>query len=193
MAPARTCPSGRGRRSCGRRASRLRRRRARVSMNSAPSAVSRTKGTGAIGRELLREDHRAGPGAAAAMGRREGLVEVDVHGVDAEIARLHLADDGVEVGAVGIEIGAGFVHRLGDGDHVALEQPAGVGVGEHDRRDVRRRAARAPPPGPRCRRRAPARRPRGSRGAPPSPDWCRAPTPAPARSTACRRAPRAPP
>ena len=29
------------------------------------------------------------------------------------------------------------MHRLGDGDHVPLEEAAGVGVGEHDRRDVR--------------------------------------------------------
>src|SRR3712207_7949682 len=54
----------------------------------------------------LGQDHRPRTGAAAAMRRREGLVQVDVHGVDAEIARPHLADDGVEVRAVAIEIGA---------------------------------------------------------------------------------------
>ena len=39
-----------------------------------------------------------------------------------------------------VEEGAGGVHRLGDGDDVALEQAAGVGVGQHDRRDVGRQA-----------------------------------------------------
>ena len=68
------------------------------------------------GRERCGQHHRAGARAAAAMRRREGLVQVDVHGVDAEIAGPHLADDGVEVGAVAVEIGAGLVHRLGDLD-----------------------------------------------------------------------------
>src|SRR3712207_8870547 len=48
------------------------------------------------------EHHRAGARAATAMRRRESLVQVDVHGIDAEIARLRLADDGVEVRAVAI-------------------------------------------------------------------------------------------
>jgi hypothetical protein len=34
------------------------------------------------------------------MRRRERLVQVDVHRIDAEVARPHLADDGVEVRAV---------------------------------------------------------------------------------------------
>ena len=65
-------------------------------------------------------------------------MQIDVHGIDAEIARAHLADDGVEVGAVGVEVGAGRVHGLGDGHDVALEQPAGVGIGQHDGGDVGR-------------------------------------------------------
>ena len=65
-------------------------------------------------------------------------MQVDVHGVDAEVAGAHLADDGVEVGAVGVEVGTRRVHGLGDGHHVALEQPAGVGVGEHDGGDLGR-------------------------------------------------------
>src|SRR3546814_1881042 len=48
------------------------------------------------------EDHRAGAGSAAAMRSGEGLVEVDVHRVDAEVARADAADDGVEVRAVAI-------------------------------------------------------------------------------------------
>ena len=51
--------------------------------------------------------------AAAAVGRREGLVQVDVHDIDAEIRRPHAADDSVEIGAVAVEIGAHRVHGLG--------------------------------------------------------------------------------
>ena len=65
-------------------------------------------------------------------------MQVDVHGVDAEVARLHLADDGVEVGAVGVEERAGRVNGSGDRDDVALEEAAGIGVGEHERGDVLR-------------------------------------------------------
>ncbi|MDF2973271.1 MAG: hypothetical protein K0R61_3721 [Microvirga sp.] len=64
-------------------------------------------------------------------------MQVDVHGIDAEIARLRLAHDGVEVGAVAVEIGARIVDRLGDLRHLRLEQAAGVGVREHDRSHVR--------------------------------------------------------
>ena len=70
-----------------------------------------TNGTGAERRERLRQHHRPGARPAAAVRRREGLVQVDVHGVDAEVARPHLADDGVEVGAVAVEIGAGLRAR----------------------------------------------------------------------------------
>ena len=144
-------------------------------------------------RQRRRQRHRTRTRPAAAMRRRERLVQIDVHGIDAEIARPHLADDGVEVGAVRIEEGARRMHRVGNRHHVALEQPAGVGVGQHDRRHVRRQPLRSPPPDRRCRRRAPAPSRRDSPAAPPSPGWCRAPTPAPAPPSASRRAPRSPP
>ena len=63
-------------------------------------------------------------------------MQIDMHRIDAEIARPHPARDGVEIGAVAIEIGARLVHRVGDLDDVALEQSAGVGIGQHDGRDV---------------------------------------------------------
>ena len=63
-------------------------------------------------------------------------MQVDVHGVDAEIARPRLAHDGVEVRAVAVEIRARIVDRLGDLDDLVLEQPAGVRVGQHDGRHI---------------------------------------------------------
>ncbi len=59
-------------------------------------------------------------------------MQIDVHGVDAEIARTHHAHDGVEIGAVAVEVGARLVHGCGDVDDLGLEQAAGVGVGQHD-------------------------------------------------------------
>src|SRR5690606_14835558 len=63
--------------------------------------------------------------------------QVDVHGVDAQVARAHPANDGVEVGAVAIKIGARLVGQAADLQYVALEQAAGVRVGDHDGRHVR--------------------------------------------------------
>ena len=60
----------------------------------------------AEGRERFRQHDRARTRAAAAVRGREGLVEVDVHRVDAEVARANLADDRVEIGAVAIDEGA---------------------------------------------------------------------------------------
>jgi len=39
-----------------------------------------------------------------------------MHAVDAQIPRPHAADDGVEIGAVAIEEGAGVMDGLGDVD-----------------------------------------------------------------------------
>src|SRR3712207_7284910 len=47
-------------------------------------------------RSRFGHDDRARAWSAAAVRCVEGLVQVDVHRVDAEIARAHLADDGVE-------------------------------------------------------------------------------------------------
>ena len=91
-----------------------------------------------VRREPRRQHDRTRARAAAAMRGRERLVQVDVHGVDAEIARTRLADDGVEIRAVAVEVGSRLVHRIGDADDLALEQPAGVGIGQHDRRDIGR-------------------------------------------------------
>ena len=64
-------------------------------------------------------------------------MQVDVHRIDAEIARAHPADDRVEIRAVAIDVTARRVHRVRDRLHVALEQAAGVGIGDHHPGDVR--------------------------------------------------------
>src|SRR6202044_3374329 len=88
-----------------------------------------------------RQRDRTRAGSPAAMRGRERLVQVDVHGVDAEIARTRLADDGVEIRAVAVEIRPRLVNRISDADDLALEQSAGVWIGQHDRRNIGRERA----------------------------------------------------
>ena len=63
-------------------------------------------------------------------------MQIDVHRVDAEVARPDATDDRVEIGPVAIDEPAGGVDRVGDRPHLALEQSAGVGVGDHHARHV---------------------------------------------------------
>ena len=87
-------------------------------------------------RQPARQHHRTRARPTAAMGGRESLVQIEMHGVDAKISGPDLADDGVEIGPVAIEVRADFVHRLGDLQDLVLEQPAGVGIGQHDAGDI---------------------------------------------------------
>ena len=85
--------------------------------------------------ELVADGDRSGPGPAAPVGRREGLVRVEVHHIGAELPRAGLAKDRVHVGAVEIEQGPGVVHDVGRLADLGVEQPGGVGVGDHERRN----------------------------------------------------------
>ncbi len=60
-----------------------------------------------------------------------------MHRIDAEIARTRLAHDRVEIRSVAIEISPGLMHQSGNFDGIRLEQPAGVGISQHDRGDIR--------------------------------------------------------
>ena len=63
---------------------------------------------------------------------RKRLVQVDVHRINAEITRPHLADNRVEIRTIAVEIGARCVHRVSDRDDLRLKQPARIRVGQHD-------------------------------------------------------------
>ena len=82
--------------------------------------------------ELLDDAHGARPGPPAAVRRGERLVQVEVHDVDAHLARLGHPEDGVEVRAVAVDQPARLVHQPRDLQEVLLEQPERVGVGEHE-------------------------------------------------------------
>src|SRR2546421_7614853 len=75
------------------------------------------------------------------MRSREGLVEINMHRVDAEVARTRLAHDRVEIRPVAVEISPGLMHQSGYFEGILLEQSASVGIGQHDRGDVWREPA----------------------------------------------------
>ena len=61
-------------------------------------------------------------------------MQVQVHHVEAHVARAHLPQDGVEVGPVVVEQPTGVVDRAPDRLDAPLEDAEGRGVGEHDPR-----------------------------------------------------------
>ena len=67
------------------------------------------------------------------MGRGEGLVQVQMHCIEAHVAGPADAHQRVQVGAVVVELGAGRVHQLRHFQNLALEQAERVGVGQHQR------------------------------------------------------------
>ena len=65
------------------------------------------------------------------MGRREGLVQIQVHAVKAHVAGAGMAHDGVQVGAVVVAQAAGLVDDAGNLQNVRVKQAQGVGVCQH--------------------------------------------------------------
>ncbi len=74
--------------------------------------------------------------SAATVGRGEGLMQIHVHDVKAHIARAHRAQDGVQVRPVVVKEPTDVVDGFGDLGDLFFEEPNGVGIGQHDARDV---------------------------------------------------------
>ena len=89
------------------------------------------------GYEPLRDADRSAAGSAAAVGRGEGLMQVEVHDVEAHVTRTHGAQERIHVGPVVIQQAAAIVHQGRDLLDIFLEEAQGVGVGHHDAGDVR--------------------------------------------------------
>ena len=89
-------------------------------------------------RQVRPHRHRADAGAAAAVGDAEGLVQVQVADVGAELAGLGHADQGVEVGAVEVHLAAVVVDQVADLADAGLEHAVGRGVGDHQAGEGRR-------------------------------------------------------
>ncbi len=63
-------------------------------------------------------------------------MQVEVHDVDAEVAGARLGDEGVHVGSVHVEQAALAVEDFGDAGDLFVEDSEGVGIGEHEARDL---------------------------------------------------------
>ena len=92
---------------------------------------------GRNGSERLADADRPGARAAAAVGRAERLVDVEVHDVEAGLAGLEPAQDGVEVRAVHVGERAGLVDRVEQLADPRLEQAERRGVRDHHGRGAR--------------------------------------------------------
>src|SRR5581483_12004972 len=88
------------------------------------------------GLQVLLAEHGTGAGTAAAVRRRERLVQVQVHDVHAKVAGANLADQRVHVGAVHIELAALGVQDIGNLIDLLLENSQRVGIGKHEGGDV---------------------------------------------------------
>ena len=88
-----------------------------------------------MARDLL-DRHRPAAGASAAVGRRKGLVQIEVHDVDAEIAGTGDADERVHVGAIHVDQRTFAVDDLSGFDDVFFKDAERVGVGHHERGDI---------------------------------------------------------
>ena len=86
--------------------------------------------------QVLLDRHWAGAGAAATVGRRKSLVQVEMHDIGAEIARPRDADQRVHVGAVHVELRALRVQDFRDARDLLFEDAERVGIGEHQRGDI---------------------------------------------------------
>ena len=86
---------------------------------------------GQVRRQPLRGADRASARPAAAVGRAEGLVQVQVTNVEAQVAQLHPAQQGVHVGPVAVDQPARLVDDAADLDDVGVEQAQGAGQRYH--------------------------------------------------------------
>ena len=71
--------------------------------------------------------------AAAAMGDAEGLVQIQVADVGAELAGAGMADQRVEIGAVDVHLATGFVDQGAEIADLGLEHAVRGRVRDHDR------------------------------------------------------------
>ena len=96
-----------------------------------PLASSRVDMAGKVRREMRLDPDRPHARPAAAMRDGEGLVQVQVADVAADLSGLHQAHQRVHVGAVQIDLAAMLVGDLADLAHGLFEDAMGRGIGDH--------------------------------------------------------------
>ena len=87
--------------------------------------------------EVLGHADRTHARTAAPVGHGEGLVQVEVADVGADVARIRQADLGVHVRSVHVDLAAGVVHQVDDLADAALEDAVRRGVGHHQTGQLR--------------------------------------------------------
>ena len=89
-----------------------------------------------VGLENLLHADRTRARTAPAVRRREGLVQVDVQDVGADVTRTRDPAKGIHVRAVDIDEPTLLVHRLRDRSDLRLEESERIRIRDHDRRHV---------------------------------------------------------
>src|SRR5699024_4613435 len=87
--------------------------------------------------QSLADTNGAGAGTTAAMRRGERLVQIHVDDVEAHVAGPHLAEDGIQFGAIVIQQAAGFVDNGRDVLDVLFEPAQRGRVRQHDAGSLR--------------------------------------------------------
>ena len=87
--------------------------------------------SGQVGHEVGDHADRADARAAAAVRNAEGLVQVEVADVAAELARCGHADQGIHVGAIHIDAPAVRMHQLAEFLDLRFKHAVRAGVGDH--------------------------------------------------------------
>ena len=82
---------------------------------------------------MFADGHGAHAGSATSVRDTEGLVQVEVADIGAELSWLRQSDQGMEVCAVDINLATCIVHHCADVDDRLFENPVSRGVGHHQR------------------------------------------------------------
>ena len=86
-----------------------------------------------IGSQVLFHAYGSHAGSAAAVGDSEGLVQVDMHDVGAEVGRVRETHQGIHIGAVQVHLSAAIVHDAANLAYARLEHAVGGGISYHQR------------------------------------------------------------
>ena len=86
---------------------------------------------GQVRHEVSDHADRADPWPAAAMGNAEGLMQIEVADITAEVARFGGADQGVHVRAVDVDPAAVLVDDFAELFDFSLKDAVGAWVGDH--------------------------------------------------------------
>jgi hypothetical protein len=80
----------------------------------------------------LSDQNRARTGTTTTVGRGESLVEIQMHDIEAHIARPDLTQDRVHIGPIVIQQASRGMDQTGYLFNILFKQSQRIGVGKHD-------------------------------------------------------------